>query len=102
MFSWSNNNNDGGRRSRAYPGHRASSAAAAQPIEGSIRPPDSQYSRAQHLSSYLEDPTLSRSTRRVSSGTCVVYNVHVFVVRQTQNQKLNSFLLSLPYFYYLH
>ena len=38
----------------------------AQTIQGSIRAPE--YTRAKHLESYLNDPTLQRSTRKVSAG----------------------------------
>lgn len=75
MFSWSNNNTTSvsRRASSTYPGrrlqqNRAAASAAATPIQGSIRPP-STHTRAQHLKSFVEDPTLQRSTRRVSSGT---------------------------------
>lgn len=70
MFSWSNNNNNSStsRTNSTYPGRRG---AAATLIQGSIRPPSSssqqQHTRKQHLTSYIEDPTLQRSTRRVSS-----------------------------------
>jgi len=74
MFSWSNNTSTSTSRAKStYPGrrlqqNRASAAAAATPIQGSIRPPSSSsHARAQHLTSYIEDPTLQRSTRRVSS-----------------------------------
>jgi hypothetical protein len=48
-------------------------SGAATAIQGSIRPPASSsdnvpYSRQQHLDSYLMDDTLSKSTRRVSTG----------------------------------
>ena len=77
MFSWSNNTSTSTSRvSSTYPGRRlqqqraAVAAGAATPIQGSIRPPSSSsHTRAQHLTSYIEDPTLQRSTRRVSSGT---------------------------------
>ncbi|VEU37442.1 unnamed protein product [Pseudo-nitzschia multistriata] len=70
MFSWSNNNSTSTSKvGSTYPGRRLqqnrASASAATPIQGSIRPPT--HTRAQHLKSYLEDPTLQRSTRRVSS-----------------------------------
>mmetsp|Transcript_22931 Transcript_22931/g.54131 ORF Transcript_22931/g.54131 Transcript_22931/m.54131 type:complete len:408 (-) Transcript_22931:399-1622(-) len=75
MFSWSNNTSTSTSRvSSTYPGRRlqqnraeAAATGAATPIEGSIRPPSSTHTRAQHLKSYLEDSTLQRSTRRVSS-----------------------------------
>lgn len=78
MFSWSNNNNSSTSKvSSSYPGRRlqaqrvsATSTAAATPIQGTIRPPSNankQHTRAQHLNSYIEDPTLQRSTRRVSN-----------------------------------
>jgi len=80
MFSWSNNNNSSTSTSRinsSYPGRRlqaqrasaaGTSTTTATPIQGSIRPPSTQqYTRKQHLTSYIEDPTLQRSTRRVSS-----------------------------------
>jgi len=73
MFSWSNNTTTSTSRAKSsYPGRRLqqnrADAAAATPIEGSIRPPSSSsHTRAQHLKSYIEDPTLQRSTRRVSS-----------------------------------
>ena len=66
MFSWSNNNNSSTSRTKStYPGRRSQQSRAAV---GSVRAPSS-ISRAQHLTSYIEDPTLKRSTRRVSSGT---------------------------------
>lgn len=67
MFSWSNNNNNSSksRTKSTYPGRRSQQSRAAV---GSVRAPSS-ISRAQHLTSYIEDPTLKRSTRRVSSGT---------------------------------
>jgi hypothetical protein len=55
----------------------AGSGSAATAIQGSIRPPpndggssggNNPYSRQQHLDSYLMDDTLSKSTRRVSTG----------------------------------
>lgn len=57
MFSWSNGNG-----AKTYPGRRISRDTA----EASTGP---TFTRAQHLKSYVEDPTLQRSTRRVSSGT---------------------------------
>ena len=76
MFSWSNNNNNSStsRTNSTYPGRRG---AAATSIEGSIRPPSSSHqhhTRKQHLTSYIEDPTLQKSTRKVSSGTYVVFS----------------------------
>ena len=89
MFGWSNNSSSSTTtaRSATYPGRRAGSTSggAARAVEGSIRPPSSSsasssmstanggsngesYTRAQHLQSFLDDPTLKRSTRRVSSG----------------------------------
>ena len=79
MFSWSNNTSTSTSRAKStYPGRRLqqnrAAAAAATPIQGSIRPPSSgSHTRAQHLTSYIEDPTLQRSTRRVSSGTFSTY-----------------------------
>jgi len=73
MFSWSNNNSTSTSKAKStYPGRRLqqnrASASAATTIQGSIRPPSSSsHTRAQHLKSYVEDPTLQRSTRRVSS-----------------------------------
>ena len=49
----------------------AASSSAATVIQGSIRPPGApppDYTRQQHLDSYLQDDTLSKSTRRVSTG----------------------------------
>eukprot|EP00980_Cylindrotheca_fusiformis_P000940 scaffold248_cov111-Cylindrotheca_fusiformis.AAC.17 len=68
MFSWSNGNGNGSKKhpSAQYPGRRLKREAT--PIEGSIRSAStSEYTRAQHLSSYIDDNTLQRSTRRVSS-----------------------------------
>jgi len=70
MFSWSNNTTS--KAKSTYPGRRLqqqrTSALAATPILGSIRPPSSSsHTRAEHLKSYTDDPTLQRSTRRVSS-----------------------------------
>mmetsp|Transcript_59021 Transcript_59021/g.144408 ORF Transcript_59021/g.144408 Transcript_59021/m.144408 type:complete len:423 (-) Transcript_59021:45-1313(-) len=91
MFGWSNNSSSSTTTTRNanYPGRRTtggttSGVAAARAVEGSIRPPSSSsasssmsttnggstgesYTRAQHLQSFLDDPTLKRSTRRVSS-----------------------------------
>ena len=67
MFSWSNSNSTSSSRTKStYPGRRSQQSRAAV---GSARPSSSSISRAQHLTSYIEDPTLKRSTRRVSSGT---------------------------------
>ena len=70
MFSWSQNGSSGG--GNQYPGRRmkrgSNNPAAATAVEGSIRPP-ADFTRAQHLESYLEDATLKRSTRKVSAGT---------------------------------
>lgn len=50
----------------------------ARPVTGTIRPPPSYpattttstiISRQQHIESYLRDPTLAPSTRKVSDGT---------------------------------
>lgn len=82
MFSWSTpaRRPDGDATSGGgsfYPGQRVSTTAAAAAsttttttqaataIRGTIRPPD--YTREQHLESYLKDVTLQRSTRRVSA-----------------------------------
>lgn len=66
MFSWSQTST---KRNTQYPGRRqANAVTTATALEGSIRPP-STLTRAQHLESYLQDSTLSRSTRRVSTGT---------------------------------
>jgi hypothetical protein len=80
MFSWSNNDKSSTTSARvnsSYPGRRlqaqraSATSTTATPIQGSIRPPSNQqpHTRKQHLTSYIEDPTLQRSTRRVSSGT---------------------------------
>ena len=90
MFSWSNNTSTSTSRAKStYPGRRLqqnrAAAAAATPIQGSIRPPSSSsHTRAQHLTSYIEDPALQRSTRRVSSGT----NSTQEVIRSTNYQNL--------------
>ena len=68
MFSWSTPSSRGTGPQPGYPGARTSNVVA-QPIVGSIRPPE--YSRAQHIESYLNDNTLKKSTRRVSSGMLV-------------------------------
>jgi hypothetical protein len=79
MFSWSNNDKSSTSSARvnsSYPGRRlqaqraSATSTTAISIEGSIRPPSNQqpHTRKQHLTSYIEDPTLQRSTRRVSSG----------------------------------
>jgi len=67
MFSWSTSATRS-QPSPGYPGARTSSRSPqrAQIISGSIRPPE--VSRAQHIESYLNDDTLKRSTRRVSTG----------------------------------
>lgn len=75
MFSWSSASRST-PPAPGYPGTRtannnSSSPLVAQPISGSIRPPE--YTRAQHIESYLNDDTLKRSTRRVSAGTSKVY-----------------------------
>lgn len=70
MFSWSHggSGSSGGSGSRnQYPGRRSSKYTATA-VEGTIRAP-TDYTRAQHLQSFLEDSTLKRSTRRVSAGT---------------------------------
>jgi hypothetical protein len=58
------------------------SSGAATAIQGTIRPPPPssgstaggpaavEYTRQQHLESYLQDETLSKSTRKVSAGEC--------------------------------
>jgi len=67
MFSWASGNG-----SKTYPGRRSQQQQQQQQeepeivVEGSRRPP-STFTRAQHLKSYVEDATLKRSTRRVSS-----------------------------------
>ncbi|KAG7356766.1 Modifier of rudimentary Modr protein [Nitzschia inconspicua] len=70
MFSWSNGGTSSSTttaRASSYPGRRLGNVHT--PVAGSIRPPstNSEITRAQHLQSYLEDSTLQRSTRRVSS-----------------------------------
>ena len=98
MFSWTTpaRRPDGDATSGGgslYPGQRVSTTAAvaaaaasssttttttaATAIRGTIRPPD--YTREQHLESYLKDVTLQRSTRRVSAGTWVPSFVRSFV-----------------------
>ena len=90
MFSWSTGRQRGGNNSNSssnngdgsttsdgggamYPGNRFSSATAsaatgvATAIRGTIRPPE--FSRKQHIDSYVENDMLRRSTRRVSTGT---------------------------------
>lgn len=59
MFSWNSQ-----RRPvpTTYPANRGSTVVA-QTVQGSIRAP--VHSRAQHLQSFLNDPTLKRSTRKV-------------------------------------
>lgn len=80
MFSWSQTStkrqsSTSASNAHQYPGKRSSSrngkSGVHTPLEGSIRPPTngSELTRAQHLESYLKDPTLQRSTRKVSSGT---------------------------------
>ena len=69
MFSWSSSNANK-KPSGQYPGRRIKRDSNVHtPVEGSIRPSGSGYTRAQHLKSYVEDSTLQRSTRRVSAGT---------------------------------
>lgn len=107
MFSWSGNNSSSTTTTRnQYPGRRASRSnnthEVAMPVEGSIRPPNGEsYSRAQHLQSYVEDPTLKRSTRRVSTGKLVyalyvrtIHPEHTLVCRPTffENSARRSFL----------
>mmetsp|Transcript_17996 Transcript_17996/g.27863 ORF Transcript_17996/g.27863 Transcript_17996/m.27863 type:complete len:385 (+) Transcript_17996:49-1203(+) len=62
MFSWSSSSTS---TKNTYPGRRTGHKHATA-IQGTIRAPK-EYSRAQHLQSYLEDSTLQRSTRRVSA-----------------------------------
>lgn len=64
MFSWSTARPKGNATSTTYPGSRVT--PVAQTVQGSIRPPE--YTRLQHLESYLNDDVLKRSTRRVSEG----------------------------------
>jgi hypothetical protein len=63
MFSWSSGvtRRPSGSTTSTYPAQRV-----AQTVEGSIRPPE--YSRSQHIQSYLTDETLKKSTRKVSAG----------------------------------
>jgi hypothetical protein len=67
-------------------GAGSGAAAAATAIQGSIRPPPSNdsanpFTRQQHLDSYLMDDTLSKSTRRVSTGTTFfVSSLCIFIV----------------------
>ena len=71
MLGWGNypsSKRTSGSSSSQYPGRRVHT-----PVEGSIRPSGSDYSRAQHLKSYVDDSTLQRSTRRVSAGTNSTY-----------------------------
>jgi len=67
MFSWSQTATKRQSSASQYPGRRSSNGVHAPVVEGSIRPPNKDLTRAQHLESYLEDATLQRSTRRVSS-----------------------------------
>jgi hypothetical protein len=57
MFSWSNNQAATTR----------TQAATYPAVRGSIRPPP-EYTRQQHLDSFVDDETLKRSTRKVSAG----------------------------------
>ncbi|GKY94100.1 hypothetical protein MPSEU_000376400 [Mayamaea pseudoterrestris] len=62
MFSWSNNSATSNTTTRPQ---AAASSGIFPAVRGSIRPPE--YSRQQHLESFLEDETLKRSTRKVST-----------------------------------
>lgn len=66
MFSW-NSKRPSSTTTSTYPAQRV-----ATTVQGSIRPPE--YTRSQHIDSYLNDETLKRSTRKVSAGRC--YLIH--------------------------
>ncbi|CAB9499002.1 Modifier of rudimentary (Mod(r)) protein [Seminavis robusta] len=63
MFSWSTPAGRG-TPNAGYPGARNASPVRATAINGTIRAPE--FTRAQHIESYLNDGTLKRSTRQVS------------------------------------
>jgi hypothetical protein len=87
MFWNNNNNNNNNAKSPTTspsPGQRrtsanlSSSTFIAPTIRGSIRAPSSsqqQYTRQEHLDSYLNDETLKRSTRKVSDGAFYLLNL---------------------------
>lgn len=67
MFSWGANRREN-ETSTSTP-----TTTTATAIQGSIRPPD--YTRQQHLDSYLNDEMLKRSTRRVSTGMLLAFSL---------------------------
>jgi len=74
MFSWNTGGGGDPHRRTQSSSDAATPTTTAPIIEGSIRPPSdysntSNYTRQQHLDSYLKDETLARSTRKVSTGT---------------------------------
>jgi len=89
MFSWSS------ARQRppgtGYPASRLT--PVAQTVQGSIRPPE--YTRSQHLESYLNDDTLKRSTRRVSADDST-YDT-VFQTTSGEALILRVYLPSMPH-----
>lgn len=96
MFSWSNNATTTTSRRNQYPGRRTSQSTTANAIAGSIRPPSSrQYSRAEHLKSYLEDATLQRSTRQVSAGTYISTKLF-YESRAIRGSRKQDFLANSP------
>lgn len=88
MF-WNNNNTKSPTTSPLPPGQRrnsettSSTTFVAPAIRGSIRPPSlqqgqQQHTRQEHLESYLNDETLKRSTRKVSYGMYMYFNIVSF------------------------
>jgi hypothetical protein len=61
MFFWSKQTPSA--TTSTYPAHRV-----ATTVQGSIRPPE--YTRSQHIDSYLNDETLKRSTRKAAVAKC--------------------------------
>lgn len=61
MFSWSNK----GHKASGYPGARSSGGGSGSGV-----------SRDEHIQSYLNDPTLKPSTRRVSAGENALDALH--------------------------
>jgi hypothetical protein len=55
-------------------------ALFGRPVQNSIRPPV-RITRQQHIDSYIHNPQLAPSTRKLSDGTCFkVHNLRIFFV----------------------
>lgn len=104
MFSWTNGGSasstttTSNTSSSNYPASRIGLGGRSNnsnnvhtSVAGSIRPPNSSggptITRAQHLQSYLEDSTLQRSTRRVSSGKSYSASSSKEMRRQTRKRR---------------